>query len=100
MAEPTATPLSHTIELRLTGYPDVPNKYGSGHIRPTEVDLRYRDGSFRALLGGRWIREDGELTDAPCSQDYAAYKGDTTNWPDWLTALAHEHAPAAPVKES
>jgi hypothetical protein len=89
----TATPLSHAIELRVTGHPDVPNKHGSGHIRPTDVDIRYRDGSIRANLYGRWVREDGELTDAPISQNYAAYKGDTADWPDWLAELARKNAP-------
>ena len=92
---PDATPLSHAIELRLTDQPDVKNRYGSGHLRPTEVDFRYRDDSIRANLHGRWIRDDGTLTDATLSQNYAAYKGDTADWPDWLAELARKHAPAA-----
>ena len=90
---PDAKPLSHAIELRLTGHPDVKNRYGSGHLRPTEVDLRYRDDSIRANLSGRWIRDDGTVTDAALSQNYAAYKGDTSDWPDWLADLAKTHTP-------
>jgi len=94
MTEPTVTPLAQTIELRVTGQPDVPNQYGSGHIRPTEITFRYQTGSIRVQVYGRWIREDGELTDAPITRDYTAYQGDMSDWPDWVAELAREHAPA------
>jgi hypothetical protein len=95
MAEPTVTPLARTIELRVTGQPDVPNQYGSGHIRPTEITFRYQTGNIRAQVYGRWIREDGELTDAPITRDYTAYQGDMSDWPDWVAELAREHQHAS-----
>ncbi|WP_086562033.1 hypothetical protein [Streptomyces africanus] len=91
MAEPAATPLSHSIELALTGQPDVKNKYGSGQIRPERVVFYYLADRTNAHLHGSWIREDGEQTDAPVDQ---LYRHDD-DWPDWLTALARKHAPAA-----
>ena len=94
MTEPTVTPLAQTIELRVTGQPDVPNQYGSGHIRPTEITFRYQTDSIRAQVYGRWIREDGELTDAPITRDYTTYQGDMSDWPGWVAELAREHAPA------
>ncbi|MEU9921910.1 hypothetical protein AB0H51_11535 [Streptomyces griseoluteus] len=90
----TVTMLEQFVELRVTGRPDVKNKYGSGHIRPSEVSFRYRAGGVRAQVYGRWVRAGGELTDAPCSQDYAAHEGDMTDWPEWLAADAKVHAPA------
>jgi hypothetical protein len=94
----TVTVMEQLIELRVTGQPDVKNKYGSGHVRPTEVSFRYRPGGVRAQVYGHWVREGGELTDAPCSQDYAAHEYDMADWPEWLAALAvlTRAAPAAP----
>jgi hypothetical protein len=93
----SVTVAAQSVELVISGAPDVKNRYGSGTIRPSDVTLHYRDGSIRAALCGRWRREDGELTDAPCSQNYAAYKGDTTDWPGWLADLARAQQPA--IKE-
>lgn len=80
------------IDLYLAGAPNVPNRYGSGTIKPTEVQIRYHrneDGSrtTSALLEGKWQHPDGELTDAPCSQDYRP----SHDWPVWLTQLANDH---------
>ncbi|RSN50515.1 hypothetical protein DMH12_24855 [Streptomyces sp. WAC 04229] len=91
MAKPTATPLSRSVELQLSGHPDVKNKYGSGHIRPARVVFHYLTDRATARLYGVWVREDGELTDAPIDQDY---REDVSWWPDWLAALAREHQPA------
>ncbi|MBJ6623536.1 hypothetical protein [Streptomyces sp. DHE17-7] len=90
----TTTVLDQQIELRITGQPDVKNMYGSGHIRPTEVTIRYMPSGLHAYVYGRWIREDGEVTDAPCSNRYAAHKDDVSDWPDWLADLAKTWRPA------
>lgn len=94
MTEPTAAILNQQIVLRVTDQPDVKNKYGSGHIRPTEITLRYTPSGMRAHVHGRWVREDGEATNAPCSNDYAAHDGDTSEWPGWLADLAVAWKPA------
>ena len=90
MTQPTVTPLSRTIELQLAGQPAVKNRWGSGHINPTHTVITYLDNQYTAHLYGTWIREDGELTDAPVDQ---LYRHDDT-WPDWLANLAREHGPA------
>lgn len=92
MTQPTATPLSQTVELRVTGQPDVRNKYGSGHLRPDRVVFRYRADRVTANLWGSWVRADGELTGAPADQVYHGPVEDA-DWPDWLAALAREHQP-------
>lgn len=97
MTESTAAILHQQIVLRATGQPDVKNKYGSGHIRPTEITLRYTPSGMRAHVHGRWVREDGEATNAPCSNDYAAFEGDVGEWPDWLADLAGTWRPASPT---
>lgn len=89
-AEATVTIASQTIELLLTGKPDVPYKWGSGSIRPGLVILTYRQDGIHAHLYGAWVREDGQLTDQPCDQQYRV---DDTDWPDWLTEMAREHHP-------
>jgi hypothetical protein len=97
MTEPTAAILHQQIVLSVSGQPDVKNKYGSGHIRPTEITLRYTPSGMRAHVHGRWVREDGEATNAPCSNDYAAHEDDVSEWPDWLAALAGTWRPAYPA---
>ncbi|MEV4440436.1 hypothetical protein AB0K09_15710 [Streptomyces sp. NPDC049577] len=89
------TVLNQSIELRVTGQPDVENKSGSGHVRPSEVTIRYQTAGMRAHVCGRWVRPDGELTDEPRSQSYTARQGDTSNWPEWLVTLAAQYAPSA-----
>jgi hypothetical protein len=88
-AERTATVLSQSIELALTHQPDAKNKYGSGRIRPERVVFYYLNDRINAHLWGVWVREDGEVTDAPVDQ---LYRFDD-DWPDWLTGLATEHDP-------
>jgi hypothetical protein len=90
-AEATVTIASQAIELALTGKPDVKNKWGAGSIRPRFVVFTYLPEGIRAHLYGVWVREDGELTDAPCDQEYRI--GDTDEWPDWMAELAREHDP-------
>lgn len=93
MTQPTATTLSQSIELQLAGQPDVPNRWGSGSIRPDRVVFYYLNDpiTINAILFGSWIRPDGEATDAPLEQ---LYRGTDDGWPDWLTTMAREHAPA------
>lgn len=89
------TTAGESIDLLITGAPDVKNRYGSGTIRPSQVTLTYRDSSIHAQVYGRWRRESGELTDAPASQNYRSYKGDMDGWPEWLASMARERRPAA-----
>lgn len=91
-SEGTVTIASQSIELLLTGKPDVPYKWGTGSIRPAIATFTYLPDGIRAHLYGVWVREDGELTDDPCDQEYRI--GDTDEWPDWLAELAREHKPA------
>jgi hypothetical protein len=97
--EATVTVASQSIELLLTGKPDVRYKWGSGSIRPGIVVFTYRQDGIHAHLYGVWVREDGELTDDPCDQEYRI--GGPDDWPDWLAELAREHKPAdgAPVAD-
>jgi len=81
---------SQSIDLLLTGKPDVKNRHGSGSIRPSLVIFTYRQTGVLAQLFGAWVRDDGELTEAPCDQQYRV---DTDDWPDWLAELAIEHHP-------
>lgn len=90
--EATVTIASQSIELALTGKPDVKNKWGAGSIRPVFVVFTYLPEGIRAHLYGVWVREDGEVTDAPCDQAYRI--GDGDEWPDWMADLAREHKPA------
>lgn len=100
--DPTApiTVTGQSVTLDVTGQPDVKNKYGSGHIRPRFVRVDYRGQAIHAQVYGSWIREDGELTDHPCDQDYQAPTGDVRDWPDWLAALAYLAKGAAPAVTS
>jgi hypothetical protein len=97
--QPTATVAGQSIALHLTNYPDIPNRWGPGHIRATGLRLDY--GSLhtpdtrRATITGLWIREDGQVTDEPLDRDYYAPTGDTSAWPDWIAALAQKHTPNA-----
>ncbi|MEU8469550.1 hypothetical protein AB0F30_16780 [Streptomyces sp. NPDC029006] len=104
MTDPTtqpdldATVTEQRIELGVTGqHLDVKNKYGSGHLRPSHVTLAYQTSGLRAHVYGRWVREDGVMTDASCSQPYTADGNDTSDWPGWLAQLATDHAPVAEV---
>ena len=92
MTEPTAKTLSQSIELQLDGQPDVPNRWGSGSIRPERVFFYYLEDRVSAHLFGSWIRPDGEPTDDPVDQ---LYRGEDDGWPDWLTTMARKHVPTA-----
>jgi hypothetical protein len=89
--EATVTVASQSVELLLTGKPDVKYKWDSGSIRPGLVIFTYRQDGIHAHLYGSWVCEDGELTDAPVDQEYRI--GDTDEWPDWMGKLAIEHHP-------
>jgi hypothetical protein len=95
--EPTATPAGQSIALHLTGYPYIPNRWGPGHIRPTGIRLDYGNqrtpDSRAAHVFGVWVREDGEVTDAPVDRDYYAPNGDLSNWPPEIADLAKKHQP-------
>ena len=96
-AQPTATVAGQSIALNVTGYPDVPNRWGTGHIRVTGIRLDYGNSRTpdgrHAFITGLWIREDGEVTDAPVDRYYDALDGDTSGWPEWIADLARKHEP-------
>ncbi|MER6249336.1 hypothetical protein [Streptomyces griseorubiginosus] len=97
--QPTATVAGQSIALHITGYPDVPNRWGTGHIRVTGIRLDYGNSRTpdgrHAFITGVWVREDGEITDAPVDRYYDAHDGDTSTWPEWIAELARKHTPAA-----
>jgi hypothetical protein len=88
----TVTIASQSIELVLTGKPDVPYKWGGGSLRPRIVIVTYRQDGIHAHLYGVWVRGNGEVSDDPCDQEYRI---DDTDWPDWLVELAGDHDPRA-----
>lgn len=91
--EPDVTVTSQSITLHVPGLPDVPNRYGSGTIRPMDLHLTYRRDRVTARLEGRWRRPDRESTDAYIDQ---LYKDDPADWPDWIADYARQHAPTGP----
>lgn len=98
-SEPTATVTGQSIALHLTDYPDIPNRWGTGHIRPTGIRLDYGNPrtphARAAYITGLWVREDGVVTDATLDHDYYAPNGDLSNWPGWIADLTRKHDPAA-----
>lgn len=90
--EETVTVACQSIELLLTGKPDVPYKWGSGSLRPDLVVFVYRQDGIRAHLYGTSVNEDSQLTGQPCDQRYGTQVNDTS-WPDWLVELADDHDP-------
>jgi hypothetical protein len=97
--EPTATVAGQSIALHLTGYPDIPNRWGAGHIRATSIRLDYGNNRTpdgrHAFVTGVWVRENGEATTDPIDRYYDASDGDMSAWPDWLALLARLNAPTA-----
>jgi hypothetical protein len=89
--ERTATPLSQSVELALTHQPDVKYKYGTGRLRPERVVFYYLNDRINAHLHGVWTREDGDVTDDPCDQDYRH----DVEWPGWLAEMARDRDPRA-----
>lgn len=95
--QPTATVAGQSIALHVTGYPDLPNRWGTGHIRATGIRLDYGNNRTpngrHAFVTGLWIREDGEPTTDPIDRYYDAPDGDMSDWPDWLAELTRQHTP-------
>ena len=81
-----------TLRFHTPDSPDVPNRYGTGGISPSDVAITWRreDGRCEATahVDGIWRRPDGELTNAPIDQ---LYVGPLDDWPDWLAQLARDH---------
>lgn len=98
---PIATVAGQSIALHVTGYPDVPNRWGSGHIRVASLRLDYGSSvspdARLAFVVGTWVRDDGEVTDASVDRYYDAPSGDMSNWPDWIADLTRKHTPSAPA---
>ncbi|MCI3279138.1 hypothetical protein [Streptomyces cylindrosporus] len=96
---PTTTVAGQSIALHVTGYPDIPNRWGTGHIRVTGLRLDYGNSRTpdgrHVFITGTWVRDDGEATDAPIDRYYDAIDGDTSDWPDWIAELAQQNNPSA-----
>ena len=84
----------HRVSLHVQGAPQVANRYGTGRISPTRIELTYWVDNSEPTVGvrlfGTWVRDSGEHTDQICEQDY---HGPQHNWPEWLTDLARQHQP-------
>lgn len=85
------------VFLGIQGAPEVKNRFGSGTMRPTEVQITYwYDGSDPARpdgtvrLFGLWTRENGEQTDHVMDQNY---DGPHHNWPEWLVDIVRANQP-------
>jgi hypothetical protein len=90
------TVTAQTIQVTVSGQPDVENRFGPGKIRPDGVRLSYRGHHIDARVDGQWVRESGEVTDSRLDQCYAVRDAtDIVQWPDWLCALATLLRPAA-----
>ena len=105
--QPTATVAGQSIALNVTGYPDVPNRWGTGSIRVTGLRLDYGNdrtpAGRHAFITGLWINDDGQVTDDPLDRYYDAPDGDTSDWPDWIADLTRQHTPtdrAAVLREA
>lgn len=98
---PIATVAGQSVALHVTGYPDVPNRWGSGHIRVASIRLDYGSSvspdARHVFVVGAWVRDDGEVTDDPVDRYYAAPDGDMSDWPDWIADLTRTHTPSASV---
>lgn len=96
-AQPTATVAGQSIALHVTGYPDIPNRWGAGRIRATGIRIDYGSSispdARHVFVTGLWIREDGEATDNPLDRYYDAPTGDTSGWPEWIADLTRKHTP-------
>ncbi|MGW2520492.1 hypothetical protein ACWC09_26455 [Streptomyces sp. NPDC001617] len=99
--QPTATVAGQSIALHVTGYPDVPNRWGSGHIRITGIRLDYGSSvspdARQVFVTGLWVRDDGHATDQPVDRYYDAHDGDMSDWPDWIADLTRTHDPDRPL---
>lgn len=94
---PTATVAGQSVALHVTGYPDVPNRWGSGSIRVASLRLDYGSSispdARYVFVVGTWVRNDDEVTDASVDRYYDAHDGDMSDWPDWIADLTRKHTP-------
>lgn len=87
---------SHMVNLGVENAPAVDNRWGSGSIRPTQVQITYwydDDGAGPdtvVRLFGTWIRETGEGTDHIID---VMYDRGHRNWPEWLVDLVNANKP-------
>lgn len=107
--DPTQTavdriPLSHSVRYVARGLPDVPNQYGQGVLRPSEITLTYRAspdsqlGRVHAYVAGRLWVDGREIPLLPSGGLYGQYHDDgLPDWPEWLTEEARLHDPEVPA---
>jgi hypothetical protein len=94
-------PLAHSVHYAARGLPEVPNQYGPGVLRPSEITLTYRSapdsqlGRVHAYVAGRiWVdgKEQPLLPGGLFGQHY--FDG-LDGWPEWLAEEARLHDPDA-----
>lgn len=93
-------PLTHSVRYVARGLPDVPNQYGQGVLRPSEITLTYRAapdsqlGRVHAYVAGRLWADGREIPLLPSGGLYGQYYDDgLPNWPGWLAEEARLHDP-------
>jgi hypothetical protein len=85
---------SRIVTLGVEGAPNAANRYGPGHMRPTQVQITYwyDKGSVEpeptVRVFGMWTRENGEQTDHVMDQSWLA-----RDWPNWLVGLVQANKP-------
>ncbi|MFG3127370.1 hypothetical protein ACGFZU_06670 [Streptomyces tendae] len=95
-AEITTSIRSHMVNLGVQGAPVVDNRWGSGSIRPTQVQITYwydtgaGEPDAVVRLFGTWIRESGEETDHVVD---VTYDRGRRNWPGWLVDVVKTNKP-------
>jgi hypothetical protein len=100
-------PLAHSVHYAVRGAPEVPNQYGPGVLRPSEITITYKSstdsqlGRIHAYVAGRiWV--DGKETPLLPGGLYGQHYFDGLNgWPEWLAEEARLHDPdAAPAVQA
>lgn len=97
--DPLRIPIAHSVRYVARGLPDVPNQYGRGVLRPSEITLNYRAapdsqlGRVHAYVAGRLWADGAEI---PLLNDglYGQHYDDGLDgWPEWLAEEARLHDP-------
>lgn len=92
-------PLAHSVRYVARDLPDVPNQYGPGTLRPSEITLTYRSapdsqlGRVHAYVAGRIWVDGTELPVLPTGLYGQHYDEGLDGWPDWLIEEARLHDP-------
>lgn len=96
------THLAHSVRYTVHGLPDLPNQYGPGILRPSEVTLTYwsapdaQRSRVHAYVAGRIWVDGTELPLLPGGLYGQHYDDGLDGWPDCLTEEARLHDPEHP----